>query len=139
MLIIKKIQMDALEQIMKERFMDRLERKILGYFPELEQTVGGKEKFTHTLADIVTRAEAYGIGDDLDLAVFSTLFCANFKLADSHPHYLSWTKTVLEREESDGSTKIGFIEHKLSKLAPNDPVAARLVTLCNEMRQNFHG
>lgn len=138
MLAFSKSQMEAFDDIMRNRFVARLQGKVRLLFPDLEQRLGGADKFAETLGNIVARAEAYGVEEDLDIATFVALFCANHKLAASQPNYLSWTKPVLEREETSGDSKMGFIEHMLRKKAPTDPTAEALSKICTDMRQQFY-
>jgi hypothetical protein len=135
MLSIHESQMNALNETLEKRFVERVRAGIREIFPDLEQRLGGAAQHQETVAKILAWAEGYGIETDGDLAVFAALTCANFKLSVDKPGYLNWTKAILEREATAGASKVGLIEFLLRDRAANDPVAARLAAICSKMRE----
>lgn len=138
MLVITRTQMDAINEALRKRFFNRLQQGLGVLFPDLAPRLNRGETLSNSIQAMLSRAAEYGIEDDADLAVFVVIACANLQLFAAKPGYLGWTRTILEREGSDGAAKIGLIEFLLRERAEREPEARELALLCARMREMLH-
>ena len=142
MLILRDVQVDALEEHLFGAMQQRVERAIAATFPELSAAVraaggdpagDGPGSVRAVVARGIENAVEFEIGDGPDFAAFIALGLA-LRLGPPGPS-ADWIYGYLRRPDVSGPIKLRMIESRLRRLAEDEPALAAIARRVAQARE----